>query len=63
MSKTRDKTLEQLKKAVADTEAIYITAYENTDASYASYVAWKTAQTRWAEARQALSNYLKEQHK
>jgi len=56
-----DKTLEQLKKAVADTEAIYITAYENTDASYASYVAWKTAYTRWAEARQALSNYLKEQ--
>ena len=56
-----DKTLEQLKKAVVDTEAIYITVFENTDASYASYVAWKTAYTRRAEARQALSNYLKEQ--
>ena len=56
-----DKTLKQLKKAVADTEAIYITTYENTDVSYASYVAWKTTYTRWAEARQALSNYLKEQ--
>ena len=55
-----DKTLKQLKKAVADTEAIYITAYENTDVSYASYVAWKTTYTRWAEARIDLSDYLRE---
>ena len=45
--------LERLGRNVADAKA----AYDAAD------VAWKTAYTRWAETRLALSNYLKEQHK
>jgi len=54
--------LERLGRNVADAKAAYDAA-DAYDVSYASYVAWKTAYTRWAETRLALSNYLKEQHK
>ena len=58
-----DKTLEQLKKAVVDTEAAKDAAYKawkdawDTDAADASHVAL----VAWFQARDVLNEYLKEQ--
>ena len=58
--------LERLEKALEDQEKACEEAWDAGDAAEAEWnvrwdVAWTTAYTRWAEARQALSNYLKEQ--
>ena len=45
--------LERLEKNVVDAKAAYVAANAADDAAY----------TRWDETREALCNYLKEQHK
>lgn len=52
-----DKKLEQLQKAVVDTEAAYDDAGADPAASYAAYIA---AYHAWSRAKKELKDYLNE---